>query len=219
MKSQGELLHEETALTAYLIRKVCDKAKGRAEDECLRNYPRDQYFIGNLRPFHPDDGMPGEDISDGEDYADEQDVSPFMREMRLKLAPVAFGADIQLADIKRDMEIEVVLRWNCYFRVFPSRQEQIEYQMWANNSGDPTPVSSETQSGDHLTNAEAANTMIDGVNTRRRGRRSTEDLCPKFRKIACTATGMLAAQSSDSGQWQIKESSLVARRRSGMLES
>ena len=210
MISQEELWHEETALTAYLIRKVCDRAKGRAEDECLRNYPRDRYFIGSLRPFHPDDEIPGEDISDGEDYADEQDVSPFMREMRLKLAPVAFGADIQLADIKRDMEIEVALKWNCYFRVFPSRQEQIEYQMWANNSGDPTPVSSETQSGDHLTNAEAANTMIDGVNTRRRGRRSTEDLCPKFRKIACTATGMLAAQSSDSGQWQLNESSLVA---------
>ena len=56
MISQEELWREENALTAYLIRKVCDRAKGRAEDECFRNYPRDRYFIGSLRPFRPDNG-------------------------------------------------------------------------------------------------------------------------------------------------------------------
>jgi len=66
MTPQDEVRFEERALTAYLIRKVCDRAKGRAEDECLRNYPRDRYFIGSLRPFRPDDGVPGEDVADGE---------------------------------------------------------------------------------------------------------------------------------------------------------
>lgn len=210
MISQEELWREETALTAYLIHKVCDRAKGRAEDECLRNYPRDLYFIGNLRPINPGDRIPGEDISDSEDNGQEQDVSPFMTEMRLKLAPVAFGADFQLADIKREMEIEVSLRWNCYFRVFPSRQEQIEYQMWVHDSTDIISTSSETRSGNQSMVSETANIRVDGAGTRRRSRRSTEDLCPKFRKIACTATGLIVAHSSDSGQWHINETSLVA---------
>ena len=155
-------------------------------------------------------GIPGEGIADGEDEGDEQDVSPFMRELRLKLAPVAFGADFQLADIKRDMEIEVSLTWNCYFRVFPSRQEQIEYQMWIHDSTGLTSASSETQSGDQPIDAETTNTRSDKVRSRRRGRRPTEDLCPKFRKIVCMARGMLVARLSDSGQWKINESSLVA---------
>jgi len=133
-----------------------------------------------------------------------------MRELRLKLAPVAFGADFQLADLDREVGIEVSLTWNCYFRVFPSRQEQIEYQMWIQDSTGRTSVSSETQSTDQPTDTEAANRRSDGAKARNRGRRPTEDLCPKFRKIACMATGLMVARPSGNGQWQIDISSLIA---------
>ena len=64
---------EELKLTEYLIDRVCSRASGRAESECLYNYPRDVYFIGNLRP-KPDD------VSTQPSY---------LKELLTKLAPVA----------------------------------------------------------------------------------------------------------------------------------
>lgn len=48
-----------------------------------------------------------------------------------KLAPVAFGAEFIL-DKGRPISISVTLGWSCYYRVFPTYQQQCEYQRITN---------------------------------------------------------------------------------------
>lgn len=103
---------EETKLAEYLIRRVCDRAIGRDEDECLRNYPRDVYFIGSLRPR-------GEDTEDS-------GMPAYLRELLSKLAPVAYGADFRVKPDAAEVHISVEMQWACYYRVFPSLTQQRE---------------------------------------------------------------------------------------------
>ncbi len=210
MTAQDEQWREQKPLTSYLIRKVCDTAKGRTEEECHRNFPRDKYFIGSLRPVVPNDGLPVEGESDSEEDGNVHVASKFLRELRMKLAPVAFGADFQLANITTEVKIEVSLTWNCYYRVFPNRKEQIDYQMWVCDLTRPESVPYQARSENQDVDVEAMNAQSDGAHSRRRGRRPTEDLCPKFRKIECRTTGIVSASHSDSGLWQFDDSSFIA---------
>ena len=42
--SNGNWNQDEIRLAEYLVANVSDKASGRSESECVRNYPRDVYF-------------------------------------------------------------------------------------------------------------------------------------------------------------------------------
>lgn len=106
---------EETLLAEYLVEQVCNRASGRLEDECLYNPPRDVYFIGNLRP-RPDD--PAEPINE----------PAYLRELRNKMAPVAFGADFRVLPHGDEVAVSVTVTWNCYYRVFPTLAQQREHQ-------------------------------------------------------------------------------------------
>lgn len=118
---------EETALAKYLSNRVCDRASGRSEDECLRNSPRDVYFIGNLRP-RPED--------------DEDDPS-HLSELISKLAPVAFGAEFRFQPDNDEVEITVKVRWACYYRVFPTLSQQRGHQQQQAAEADNDTESSE----------------------------------------------------------------------------
>ncbi|HEU0143652.1 MAG TPA: hypothetical protein VFQ47_02595, partial [Nitrososphaera sp.] len=109
---------EETQLTDYLIEQVCGRAAGRIQDvpgECWYNPPRDVYFIGNLRP-RPDD--PTEILTEPN----------FLRELRNKLAPIAFGGDFRALLNEVTASITVTVSWDCYYRIFPTRAQQIDHQ-------------------------------------------------------------------------------------------
>jgi len=209
MTNQDKMWREEYALAVHLIRRVCDRAKGCAEEECLRNYPRDRYFIGSLRPTQQTEEIPHKELTEGEEPEDDDDLSPFMRELRLKLAPVAFGADFQISSVEREVKIQVDLYWNCYYRVFPSRQEQIQYQMWIQGSRGEASAPSQERATDQCESSDGSNEQSAEVLSCRRGRVPTEDLCPKFRKITCVAIGEIILRVSINGEWQIDVASLA----------
>jgi len=211
MTNQDSMWREECALAAYLIHRVCDRAKGCTEEECLRNYPRDRYFIGNLRPGQEAEKvpLPNEEPVDKEEVEDDDQPWSFMRELRQKLAPVAFGVDFQISCVAKEVKIQVALHWNCYYRVFPSRQEQIQYQMWIQGSREEATASSQEQETDQFESSNGPNNLSAEVLSRRRGRVPTEDLCPKFRKITCVATGEIILRALANGDWQIDAASLA----------
>lgn len=106
---------EETLLAEYLVEEVIGRAAGRLQDECLYNPPRDVYFIGNLRP------RPDVDA--------ELDSEPAaLRELKNKLAPVAFGADFRVRPDEPVFDIAITLAWNCYYRIFPTLDRQCHHQ-------------------------------------------------------------------------------------------
>ena len=67
---------EEAQLAEYIVQRICSRASGRAQEECLRNYPRDVYFVGSIRPYDP--------------------AIPANAELMNKLAPVAFGVEFRV---------------------------------------------------------------------------------------------------------------------------
>src|SRR5579862_4438040 len=107
---------EETNLAHYLAHRICDKASGRIDLECLRNSPRDVYFIGNLRP------QPSNDDAANGGFGIQS------TELANKLAPVAFGAEFLLLDVDHPVEVSVQVSWSCYYRVYPSFDQQAQHQ-------------------------------------------------------------------------------------------
>src|SRR5690349_23596951 len=106
---------EEAALADYLVRTICDRAAGRVESECLRNYPRDVYFIGNLRPRE-------------EDTARDPHDPAYLSELRNKLAPVAFGGEFLVRPTSGELGVDIEVRFACYYRVFPTLSQQRQQQ-------------------------------------------------------------------------------------------
>src|SRR5258708_2331071 len=94
---------EEVGLARYVVRRICDGAAGRLDDECILNAPRDTYFIGSLRPAPaaapaaPPQRLPIEVLN--------------------KIAPTAFGLDIRLVPQVERMQLSVTFTWACYYRV------------------------------------------------------------------------------------------------------
>jgi len=211
-------------LVRHLVSAVCGRASGQAEDECLRNYPHDRYFIGSLYPIEAET-VPGGGIESGEngppaaDDGETETVSArsHFAELRSKVAPVAFGGEFQFYPQQDRVTVRVDIRWASYYRVFPTLQQQRDYQMWVQQA------SSDAGTGDAQTPpSEAAGESEDGgsgphiagaVPEPRQGARSrrrlpTEDLCPRFRKINCSATGGVVLVRRPDGQWHIDPSSL-----------
>jgi hypothetical protein len=210
---------EETALAEYLASRVCDRALGRNEDECLRNAPRDVYFIGNLRP-RPVDGDLGELIN--------------------KLAPVAFGAEFRFQPEGDKVTIQVKVQWSCYYRVFPTFSQQRRHQQQIiepeneSESLEATSIASTTPSAsiaqqvantqeapedaDHTLEVEQEQEeqraeaespeVVQSSRDRRRGRVPQDSLAIRYRKIPCSAMGEVILRRDASGAWSHDVSSL-----------
>src|ERR1700744_6242867 len=108
-----ELSREQLGLTDYLVDRVCGRAIGRLEDYCVRNYPHDVYFIGNLRSQEQGRHRLG--------------VAPHIPELINKLSPTAFGAEFNL-ETRDHARARVQLAWCCYYRVFPTYADQLQHQ-------------------------------------------------------------------------------------------
>lgn len=179
---------EESLLVEFLARRICDRASGAADDECIRNYPRDVYFIGNLRPF--EDGISG---SDG-----------YLTELMSKLSPFAFGAEFRIGQLKPASFINVTLSWSCYYRVFPTFEQQVEHQ------GKRTASSSATASqSEALDSAETSSSAGDGE-TRRRARIQKDSVFVRFRKLTCRAVARVAVKRETATSCELDVSDLQA---------
>src|ERR1043165_5395431 len=132
---------EESALAQHLVTRVCDAASGRSEPECFRNYPRDVYFIGNLRPRQ------------NEADAD-PDQPAHLRELLNKLAPMAFGAEFLLNATNDEETVQVGVGWACYYRVFPTLAQQHQQQIPVTQAGSQEAPPSEAQDDDTKTEPE-----------------------------------------------------------------
>ena len=104
---------EQKRLTEYIIAQVGDRASGRHVPECLDNYPHDVYFIGNLRSQDPG--------------PQQGPTAPHLPELLNKLAPVAFGAEFLIVP-GAAAAVRVRLQWACYYRVFPTHDQQAYQQ-------------------------------------------------------------------------------------------
>jgi hypothetical protein len=201
--------HEEWLLAEYLVERICGRAAGRTEDECLRNHPRDVYFLGNLRP-RPNPAT--------------QQRSE-LHELQRKLAPMAFGAEFLVRGHAEPIALSVTLKWACYYRIFPTLAQQRKHQLHqsaasedgqsGSTPGAQTPsadlaAENGTQGqlgageGDERNEAEE-----ETAGDRRRGRGAHDSLFIRFRKIACGATGTIRLERNHDGQWAADVSNLM----------
>ncbi len=206
---------EEELLADYIVQRVMGRATGRSEPECHRNWPRDVYFIGNLRPR--------------QDSPDEDQSRPsYLDELMSKLAPVAFGAEFLLDLSEQTAQVPVTLQWSCYYRVFPSRNQQLHYTETHSEpdfayDGDADPVPSASASGNESTPADptaaadqdAEDILVESespevaesVQDRRAARSSRDRLFMRFKKIECSATGVITL-STEQGEWSANTSEI-----------
>jgi len=201
---------EEVKLSEYLAEQICSKASGRLDNECKYNYPRDVYFIGNLRP------------KENEEY---QSSSSSMQELLNKMSPVAFGAEFRLRSFSNEISIDVELSWTCYYRIFPTYEEQYAYYQQRspreteslptgeqkdrrdlNQVQEPVTPEDETDASEdspELTNETDSPEVILTATDRHRSRIPRDSLMIRFRKISCSAQGIVIMQQGESGEWMI----------------
>mgnify|MGYP001175521454 CR=1 FL=1 len=183
--------HEEPLLAEYLIARVCDRASGRAETECTRDAPRDRYFIGSLRPRPPE--------PEGDQRRPRLPDEVFAR-----LAPMAFGLEARVGSSPESTVAAVVtLRWACYYRVFPTLDEQRRHQqgMPSDQHEPAQQQDSQAEVGDHLPGLAPPSDNDSGAGGRRR-RRDGDTLFPKWRKIQCSASAEVRCRRLANGLWQ-----------------
>lgn len=207
---------EESRLAEYLVSRVCGRAAGTCEDWCTHNAPKDKYFIGSLRPRPPD--------SEGGGAATVRRAG-FLNELLSKLAPVAFGAEFRLNPEGSGFRATVRLEWSCYYRVFPTLDEQREYQRFAATASDnASPVESgEPVGASEDDGLEADQEPEDDIavsaedldaefpkSAARRGRRPTDVLFPKYRKLRCSAESSVVIRKTGSTEqeWSVDISNL-----------
>jgi hypothetical protein len=204
--------HEELKLAEYLAGRVCDRATGRLDEECLVNYPRDVYFIGNLRSSAGAAAIPS---------------APHIPELINKLAPVAFGAEFRLMPTGVP-SITISLHWACYYRIFPTYDQQRKFQEGIetrqrtipekkNVQSTATPDEEEDETAD-AQDAQGAHAPIEGeaqeegtLEKPDKGSRSSrrkDTLMPRFRKIQCSATGAVAIQVTADGEIECSKADL-----------
>lgn len=204
---------EETLLSNHLAEKVCDRASGAVGNECVRNFPRDTFFIGNLRP---------------RPIEDEQEDAAYFRELLTKLAPVAFGAEFGIGRTVTECGVQVSLRWDCYYRVFPTYMQQSQQRMAAAQGGisqaDPgagaeraaVPVEETEDATATSPDADESPEVTESQTDRRLRRRPADSLYLRFKKIACHATGIVqlrktASWTDDTSQLQAAVAREIAR--------
>ncbi|MCO6512286.1 MAG: hypothetical protein J5I65_15995 [Aridibacter famidurans] len=205
---------EESLLARYLARRVRDRASGRAEDECVENHPHDVYFVGNLRP------RPAVDEHDN-----------FLSELINKLAPTAFGTEFVLRPTADSIIVNVTLRWACYYRVFPTLEQQRSRRQ---NEGDEESTETRQNAESERKVPEAAleeedrevlerqleeedrraeeesPEVTESAAERRRNRHPTDSLFIRFRKIECVASGPVILQRAEGETWTANWDALQA---------
>lgn len=185
----------EFELATHLVNDVVGRASGRLVTDCVGNFPRDTFFIGNLRNQDPHDPAPAR----------------LNAELMGKLSPTACGLEIKL-DVPGDVvEVELSATWAVYYRVFPDQEEQRRYQQGVATTETTGPAAATTvevegdRADEETDVAEPVADDDDGAAppppTSARRRRHTEPLLPKFRKVSCAAAAPARLQLID-GRWE-----------------
>lgn len=175
---------EEINLTRYIIERISSRATGRMDDECLRDFPRDVYFVGNLRPT-----------------SEEFETSVHIDELKSKMSPVAFGAEF-LIQTNEIIEIDISLHWSCYYRIFPTFEQQCQRQDLHHNSEAFTVTESEEKSSEDNNELETNEDNSSSKSDKNLVSAISRDrLFIRFKKIACKATGTIHIRRSGNS-WE-----------------
>ena len=200
---------EEHSLASYLAEQVGGRSSGTLEEECLKNFPRDVYFAGNLSP-----------MSEHEDASGDGSSPRWLGDLLTKLRPMAFGADFVLTAPQTESELEVKLSWACYFRVFPTLAQQRAHQ---HSDLNEAPAESSQRRGqledDSSTLTEEGEPSSDNdgdpyaslsPEDRRSDRQSQDSLFFRFRKISCKATATVSIKRlPGTGEFKMDASDLL----------
>jgi hypothetical protein len=199
---------EEERLAWFIARRIYERASGQDTQECILNLPHDRYFIGNFRPKSSEDTT-----------APSGPSSEFLN----KLAPVAFGAEFRLQPTDFKVAIHVRLRWACYYRVFPTLEQQLEHQRKTKSGEEiqiPDGSTSEisiidtapaSEPDDNRPNNEASPEVTENARDRRKSRMAADTLFIRFKKISCEAHGTIHIEISGEGadaEWSVDKSNL-----------
>ncbi len=105
----SERRQDEIRLAEYLVKRILNQLKGRSEDICWNDRPRDRYFIGSLANR--------ESLEDGEMMGSDDD-------MFSRLAPSAIGLDVLVEPLSPDPRLIIQPSFNVYYRIFPDLEHQ-----------------------------------------------------------------------------------------------
>lgn len=207
---------DEVRLAEYLVERFHHRTTGRAEPECVRNFPRDVYFVGNLRP---------------EPQGDTSSVPLQLADLLTKVSPTAFGAEFLLGGITNQDGVNVTLNWSCYYRIFPTFEQQRSQQLRRDadeatdaeqpsgsrtgsphdNNEEGDPVSSLNATGLESEQAEQDSSRAESDSPeiaatrkdRHRSRVPNDSLFIRFRKVSCSASGLIKFIQSPNGEWDV----------------
>ncbi len=201
---------EEQLLAEFITKKVCSKASGRNESECNQNYPHDVYFIGNLRPAPTDANTP-------RDFTE----PPHLKDLLNKLAPVAFGAEFRLLPKSNAIEINIKLQWSCYYRIFPTIDQQRKHQFQQSDEDlqqlnvNPAPTNDRKETitvnladENEEEEKEASPEVELSTKDRIRTRSHKDSLFIRFKKILCQACGTIFLNRNNTNDWDVDISNL-----------
>jgi hypothetical protein len=214
---------EQQKITAYIVEQIGEQASGRHAPECLDNYPRDVYFIGNLRSQDPG--------------PQQGQTAPHIPELLNKLAPVAFGAEFLISPGDA-AAVHVRLRWACYYRVFPTLAQQSAYQPAVQQRGhshagrrllaahpdsraegqvevdrdedDNEPVEEEDGDSAAAEEEEERAETTGGAAGAAHGRPRNDVMRQRFRKVPCSAEAEVIVRQQSGGEWIVDVTSLDA---------
>ena len=199
---------EQQQLTQYIVDEIYSRTSGRGATECTRNYPRDVFFVGNLRSKDRTAGSEGGD--------------PYLPELLNKLAPVAFGAEFRISPTGRSV-IRIKLEWTCYYRVFPTYSQQLGHhqglgggRMGGAESADASQrtqspiddVNDEDPSSEGISREVRPEDELERHASEGQPRRGKDTLMLRFRAIRCLGEGDLVVGCDADGLWRCDASDI-----------
>jgi hypothetical protein len=209
-----DLNAEETLLARYVIDSIQARATGAAEAECIRNYPHDVYFVGNL-------------CSVQTELRAAAAGGLGRSELQTKIAPFAFGGQFRLRPDSDALDLQACVSWSVYYRVLPSLAQQREFlqqQFAPSPPPDSPPEDAVAESPEALDARQAVESgaqdepaaPVDEADQDpilppppgRRRRPPEDSLFPRFRKISCEAHAPVRI-AWFAGIWQADSSQLL----------
>lgn len=98
---------DEIKLAHYLLERSLEQLTGRSEEFCYKDRPRNQYFIGSLANFPPQE---------------EEDTEN--NDLFTRIAPSAMGLDVRIEPKTTGAQLVIQPHFAVYYRVFPNRDQQ-----------------------------------------------------------------------------------------------
>lgn len=196
---------EEWELSKYISSQVYNRASGEYYNQCQYNYPRDVYFIGNIKPITMQNNT----------------QSSVDNELSTKISPVAFGADFRVSADRETLAFIINLSWNCYYRIFPTYQQQLNHQHPGdNNEQEENDINVDSINEDVISELELSedieeenDTQTDApvipVHNRRRVKANRDSLFIVFKKVNCSAQGEVQLIRAN-GEWSIDTADLTS---------